>query len=84
LRSWHRRDIGCRSSNRTAEKERAMPPRHLTPKRKPAAPAMQRLLVALPKDLHRRIKLSCASRNIPMSEAIREALKHTPWPMEAA
>jgi hypothetical protein len=45
---------------------------------------MQRLLISLPISLHRRIKLSCASRGIPMSEAVRGALKRTPWPMKSA
>jgi hypothetical protein len=53
--------------------------------RKPASkPPVRRLIIALPRDLHRRIKLSCAARGIYMSEAIREALKRTPWPLGGA
>jgi hypothetical protein len=57
----------------------------LAAKRKPevvAQPAYRRLVVSLPDSLHRRIKLSCASRGMAMAEAIRDALERTPWPVE--
>ncbi len=51
------------------------------PAAKPLPPTSRRLIVILPEALHRRIKVSCASRGIPMSEAIRETLEHASWPV---
>jgi hypothetical protein len=47
-------------------------------------PALRRLIVLLPEPLHRHIKVSCASRGIPMSEAIRGVLSQASWPVEDA
>jgi hypothetical protein len=55
-----------------------------TPRKPVTDAAGRRVIVSLPGDLHRRIKVSCASRGIPMSEAIRDALKRTPWPVREA
>jgi hypothetical protein len=64
-------------------------PRHPAPKPKPAtprsegrSPELRRLLIALPDALHHRIKVSCASRRTPMSEAIRQTLARAPWPVQ--
>jgi hypothetical protein len=51
------------------------------PAAKPLPQTSRRLIVILPEALHRRIKVSCASRNIPMSVAIRETLEHASWPV---
>jgi hypothetical protein len=60
-------------------------PRHPATKPKPATSRGPcRLLISLPDSLHHRIKVSCASRRIPMSKAIREALARAPWPIQEA
>jgi hypothetical protein len=45
-------------------------------------PAHRRLIVTLPVALHRKIKISCAARNIPMAQAVRDVLERAPWPIE--
>ena len=46
-------------------------------KRPPAyrVPAMKRLTIDVPVDLHSAIKVSCAHRGVKMADAIREILK---------
>jgi hypothetical protein len=72
----------------TIVSEFSMPPVSTEPtsgarKRLPPAapPARTRVILLLDGALHRRMRLSCASRGISVAAAVREVLERAEWPI---
>jgi hypothetical protein len=51
------------------------------PGAEPPGKDAKRLIVLLSPELHRRIRVSCASRGIAMTAAVRAVLEREPWPV---